>query len=178
MSSPYSPDDFDRDGMPIKRKYGKKAGSSSIEQGRWQTPQNLPSFGEASLSSEPPRGNSPSWQQSAGQQWGDKTSPVPMNNPYGFSQDVSPISDKNWIVAALLLAFVGGLGVHNFYLGKTNYGIGQLVLNIAGWGLFVSILGIPFALVSWGILSVWLFIEFLILVINGGTDGYGRPMRP
>ncbi|QQU89696.1 NINE protein [Corynebacterium glucuronolyticum] len=101
-----------------------------------------------------------------------------MNNPYGFSQDVSPISDKNWIVAALLLAFVGGLGVHNFYLGKTNYGIGQLVLNIAGWGLFVSILGIPFALASWGILSVWLFIEFLILVINGGTDGYGRPMRP
>lgn len=178
MSSPYSPDDFDRDGMPIKRKYGKKAGSSSIEQGRWQTPQNLPSFGEASLSSEPPRGNSSSWQQSAGQQWGDKTSPVPMNNPYGFSQDVSPISDKNWIVAALLLAFVGGLGVHNFYLGKTNYGIGQLVLNIAGWGLFMSILGIPFALVSWGILSVWLFIEFLILVINGGTDGYGRPMRP
>ncbi|MDH4658520.1 NINE protein [Corynebacterium pyruviciproducens] len=91
---------------------------------------------------------------------------------------MSPVSDRSWIIALLLLVFLGGFGIHNFYMGKMNYGIGQLVLNLAGWGLFFSILGIPVALLSWGLLSVWLLVEFILIVVKGGTDGQGRPMRP
>ncbi|WP_367118149.1 TM2 domain-containing protein [uncultured Clostridium sp.] len=35
---------------------------------------------------------------------------------------------KNKIVAALLAIFVGGLGIHKFYLGKIGLGIVYLVL--------------------------------------------------
>ncbi len=31
--------------------------------------------------------------------------------------------DKNKLVAALLALFLGGLGIHKFYLGRTGWGI-------------------------------------------------------
>jgi|GEM_PF-1230313 len=178
MSSPYNPDDFDRDGMPIKHKNGHQSPGSPAGQGSWQMPQNPPRFGETSFDTPMGNDSAPTWQQAAEQDWREQSVPAPMNNAYGFAQGMSPVSDKNWILALVLLLVGGGFGVHNFYLGKMNHGIGQLGLNIVGWVLFVSILGIPFALVSWGLLSVWLFVEFLMLIINGGTDGNGRPMRP
>ena len=37
---------------------------------------------------------------------------------------------KQKLVAFLLAFFLGPLGVHNFYLGKTGMGVTQLILTI------------------------------------------------
>ncbi len=52
---------------------------------------------------------------------------------------------KSKVVAGLLGIFLGGLGIHRFYLGYTTIGILQIVANIACgagavWGLIEGIL--------------------------------------
>lgn len=80
-------------------------------------------------------------------------------------------SDKSKIVAALLAFFLGGIGIHNFYLGKTGRGIAQLIIGTLGW----------FLLLGW-IAPLWAFIEMIcILVSHEGSswhqDGQGRELR-
>jgi TM2 domain-containing membrane protein YozV len=65
--------------------------------------------------------------------------------------------DKNKIVAALLAFFLGMLGIHKFYLGKTNAGIIMLLCGTIGWILFA----IPPLVV--GIIA---FIEFIIYLVK------------
>lgn len=75
--------------------------------------------------------------------------------------DGTPLKSK--MVAGLLGIFLGGFGVHNFYLGNTNKGIIQIVVT----------------LVTCGIGAIWGTIEgILILVGNDGfsTDAQGRPL--
>ena len=56
------------------------------------------------------------------------------------------VTPKSKLVAGLLGIFLGGWGVHNFYLGYTKKGILQIVLTIvtcgiaALWGLIEGIL--------------------------------------
>jgi TM2 domain-containing membrane protein YozV len=72
------------------------------------------------------------------------------------------MSDKSKIAAGLLGIFLGGLGVHNFYLGYTQKGIIQLVLGICTCGLS----------------SIWGLIEgIMILTGSINTDAQGRPLR-
>ena len=68
--------------------------------------------------------------------------------------------DKNKIVAALLAFFLGWLGIHKFYLGKTTAGIIMLLCGTIGWVLFA----IPPM-----IIGVIAFIEFIIYLLK--TDG-------
>ena len=75
--------------------------------------------------------------------------------------DGTPLKSK--MVAGLLGIFLGGFGVHNFYLGNTNKGIIQIVVT----------------LVTCGLGAIWGTIEgILILVGNEGfsTDAQGRPL--
>lgn len=70
---------------------------------------------------------------------------------------------KSRIVAGLLGIFLGGLGIHRFYLGYTNIGIIQIIVS----------------LVTFGIGSWWGIIEgILILVKNPNflTDANGVPL--
>lgn len=73
----------------------------------------------------------------------------------GLSGSLS--GDKNKIVAALLAFFLGMLGIHKFYLGKTNAGIIMLLCGTIGWILFA----IPPLVV--GIIA---FIEFIIYLVK------------
>lgn len=71
----------------------------------------------------------------------------------------SGATPKSKLVAGLLGIFLGGWGVHNFYLGYTKKGILQIVLT----------------LVTCGVAALWGFIEgILILCGNINTDANGN----
>lgn len=57
----------------------------------------------------------------------------------------APANDRNKVVAALLAFFIGTLGIHRFYLGRTGSGIVMLVLSLTLVGLLVSA---PWALID------------------------------
>ncbi len=85
---------------------------------------------------------------------------------YGYETEYS---DKNYIVAALLAFFLGGLGIHNFYLGYKSKAIIQLILGLL-------------ALLTFGLTGfvsgIWAFVEFILLLTGGiSTDGDGRPLK-
>jgi TM2 domain-containing membrane protein YozV len=78
-----------------------------------------------------------------------------------FKDFVAPKQGKSRITAGLLGIFLGGLGVHSFYLGNTSKGIIQLVLSIC----------------TFGIAGIWGFIEgILILTGSTNTDADGNPL--
>lgn len=70
---------------------------------------------------------------------------------------------KSRLVAGLLGIFLGGLGVHRFYLGYTGIGVTQIIVTI----------------VTCGIGSIWGLIEGIMILANSGitTDAQGRPLR-
>ena len=66
-------------------------------------------------------------------------------------------SSKSKLAAGLLGIFLGGLGVHNFYLGNTGKAVAQLLLTLVGWIL----LGLgPIAAAIWG------FVEGIIILCS------------
>lgn len=50
----------------------------------------------------------------------------------------APVGDKSWTTAILLGVFLGGLGIHRFYLGYTWQGVVQL-LTLGGLGIWALI---------------------------------------
>ena len=57
----------------------------------------------------------------------------------------APTGTKSKMTAGLLGIFLGGLGIHNFYLGYTGKGIAQIFLSLcfgvgAIWGLIEGIM--------------------------------------
>jgi TM2 domain-containing membrane protein YozV len=49
-----------------------------------------------------------------------------------------PVNDRNRLVAALLAFFLGTLGLHRFYTGRTGSAIAMLVLSCTLIGLLVT----------------------------------------
>lgn len=74
---------------------------------------------------------------------------------------------KSIVAAALFAFFLGGLGIHNFYLGYNGKGITQLLLTLLGWPLFM--LGPIVA-------GVWAFVEFILILVRNYPDRWGRPL--
>lgn len=66
---------------------------------------------------------------------------------------------KSTAVAYLLWFFLGGLGIHRFYIGKTGSAITMLALFVSGWVL--SIIYIGFILLIG--LYIWVFIDAFLL---------------
>ena len=59
---------------------------------------------------------------------------------------------KSKTTAALLAFFLGGFGIHKFYLGKTGAGVAYLIF-------------------SWtGIPSIIAFVEFILLLVMSDTE--------
>jgi len=73
---------------------------------------------------------------------------------------------KSRIAAGILGILLGGLGIHNFYLGYTGRGIAQLLISILSCGWLAP--------VAW----IWGLIEG-ILIFTGSiaTDAKGVPLR-
>ncbi|MFD1794745.1 TM2 domain-containing protein [Paracoccus aurantiacus] len=65
---------------------------------------------------------------------------------------------KSPVVAYLLLVFLGGLGAHRFYLGKTTSAMVMLMMFVIGWLTLVIVIGLPIliAVAVWGIADLFL----------------------
>ena len=72
---------------------------------------------------------------------------------------------KSKIAAGLLGIFLGGFGVHNFYLGYTGKAVAQLLITILSCGI-LSLLS-----------SIWGLIEgIMILTGSINQDALGNPL--
>lgn len=78
------------------------------------------------------------------------------------------VSEKSKIVAAVLAFFLGGFGIHRFYVGKIGSGLVMLILWFIG--LFT------FFLPTLDVL-VWSLIDFVIILCGGFKDGKGLPIK-
>lgn len=110
--------------------------------------------------------------------------PSPYQQPYGASGGYGmyshggPTKSKN--AAALLAFFLGGLGAHSFYLGKTTMGVIHLALGIGGIVLMViagtdmetatgsrevvTAFMVLAGLGAWLGNGIWAFVEFIIIL--------------
>jgi TM2 domain-containing membrane protein YozV len=101
----------------------------------------------------------------AGQPQYQSQPPVP-NPAYGYPQP------KSKLVAGLLGIFLGGLGIHRFYLGFTKVAVIQLVLT-----LVVSIFTLGFGLF---VVALWGVIEGIMIIAGSAhfrVDAHGVPLR-
>ena len=76
-------------------------------------------------------------------------------------QPVPVGEQKSKLTAGLLGIFLGGLGIHNFYLGFTGKAIAQIFLSLC-----------------FGIGSIWGFIEGIMILCGSiNTDAKGIPLK-
>lgn len=66
---------------------------------------------------------------------------------------------RSIVIAYVLWFFLGQLGVHRFYCGKTASGIFQLILAIIGWATVAIFIGYFFL----GLLGLWLIIDIFLV---------------
>ena len=66
------------------------------------------------------------------------------------------------MAAGLLGIFLGGWGIHNFYLGNTTRGIIQIIVTI----------------VTCGIGAIWGLVEGIMILTGAiNTDAKGNPLK-
>ncbi len=66
-------------------------------------------------------------------------------------------SEKGFVPMLLLCFFIGGLGAHRFYVGKTGTGI-LMLLTLGGLG-------------------IWTIIDFVIIATGSFTDNKGFKIK-
>jgi len=83
--------------------------------------------------------------------------PVPMYPVYAGVQSYEP-SDRYRVIAGVL-QIVLPFGTGRFYTGHTGVALAQLFTVFIGIGV------------------LWSIVDGIVLLIGGGTDSYGRPLR-
>ncbi len=89
----------------------------------------------------------------------------PQQQGYGMVAGGEP---KSKVVAGILGILLGGLGIHNFYLGKNKIALIQLLVSVVSFGFLA-----PF-------MAIWGLIEGILYLIgheNYRTDSRGIPLK-
>ncbi len=68
------------------------------------------------------------------------------------------VSSKGFVPTVLLCFFLGVLGIHRFYVGKTGTGILQLI--------------------TLGGLGIWTMVDFILIIVGKFTDRTGLAIKP
>jgi TM2 domain-containing membrane protein YozV len=83
----------------------------------------------------------------------------------GVKPDAKPkeqVSPKSRTAAFLLSLFLGGFGIHNFYIGKPGVGIAQLLLSLSFIGIIVS--------------APWALYDCIVIACGRMKDDDGMPI--
>ncbi len=92
--------------------------------------------------------------------------PVPGTLPAHAQSSVAPApdeNDRNKHVAAILAFFLGPLGIHRFYLGRTGSGIAMFALSCTVVGLIIS--------------APWAFIDMVRYLLMSDREFAARYAR-
>ena len=155
-AQPYNPNPYASQ-QPAQPFYGQptygQADYTQSAQPPYYQPQAQPRYEQPSYN-QPPIYAQQTYYQAAQQQPG-----------YGYAQ-------KSKIVAGLLGLFLGGLGVHNFYLGYTGKAVAQLLLTLIGWIILIGPI----------ISGIWALIESVLILCssygsNWHRDGRGQELQ-
>ncbi|RYG41251.1 TM2 domain-containing protein [bacterium] len=75
-----------------------------------------------------------------------------------------PVSHRSKVAAILLAFFLGGIGIHRFYLGYTGVGVAMLLFCIltCGWGGIIT-----------GIVAI---VDIILIATGSLKDAEGRPL--
>ena len=69
------------------------------------------------------------------------------------------VQPKSRVTYILLGLFLGALGVHNFYAGRTGIAVAQLLICFTGIGAFIT--------------GIWALIDIIVVT----ADGKGVPFK-
>jgi TM2 domain-containing membrane protein YozV len=78
------------------------------------------------------------------------------------------ISEKSRTATFLLAFFLGGLGIHRFYVGKNGTGLTILLLSI--FSIFTLF-------ISGAVSAVWALIDCIIILCGGFKDNKGKIIK-
>ena len=84
----------------------------------------------------------------------------------GYGQPMS--EQKSKLAAGLLGIFLGSLGIHNFYLGRTGVALAQLLISVVSLGILSPVS------------AIWGFIEGVMILVGAEPfqrDAKGIPLR-
>jgi TM2 domain-containing membrane protein YozV len=93
----------------------------------------------------------------------------PQHQPqmHHYAQYAPAASHKSRLVALLLCLFLGGIGVHRFYVGKAGTGVCMILASLLGLITF-GILGF--------IIGIWLIVDLILILCGSFKDADGLPV--
>lgn len=95
----------------------------------------------------------------------------PPRSPRGGSRSLAarlPNESDRLILPAFLLAFfLGGFGIHRFYVGKTGSGIAMLLLMFPGCFLIVPAI----------VCGIWVVVDWVMIIVGSFTDAEGKYLK-